>query len=988
MKKINKTAIIVMLFVIIMLTGIITGFAKDSFSPVIKSISDGNSNGTMAKDISKQINSLDATLNNSFKLTGDELTYTVVVENTGSKYGILKDINIASSNNSMKYTVEGIKANDKLNGNSKMTFTIKAKAVSTNLTKSTDTVKFTLTFVDEDGNIVNPSNPNTRDNIIKYIIILIVSVSGIFFIVKRNKKEVVELIAILLVVGITGVSAASKGTISITMNVDIDPITPWDGEVAQTCFDKGTGTEEDPYQIKNGQQLACFAKSVNDGHSYAGEYVIVTKDIALNAKVLENNELVSDTSSLNEWTPAGDYTTQHLFMGNFNGNNKTIGGIYILNDPNTGSFSGLFGATRSAKISNLRITDSYVEGNQMTALLSSYNELGIELDNIETNGVVNALSGAFSGGMLGYSTGPSSNKTIVKNSTNNAKIISSASMASGIIGYNAGPDIDIENTKNTGDISYNGNRSGAAAGIVARSSGNNLKIKNSYNTGNVDSTSHSGGVLGDIQAGTIELDNVYNTGNVNSLGGYTAGIIGNTGNTNLTITKTYNTGNIKSESYAAGIVGSTSGEITITNSYNTGTAEADMTSNYAGGIIGLSSGLVTIENCHNEGIVKGAYGIGGIIGSSFSGEVNIKDCYNSGDINGGIDKSSLNESSSLMYTGGIAGYIGAGTIEDSYNTGYINAIRYSGGVAGTHQGTITNSYNLGKVEGYYFIGGIVGVGNEITKSYNKGLIKSYDEYDLEVPSMEIGGISGKSTTINECYNVGKFEVNGMHIGGISGQSNVKNSYNISDIVFNIQTDGDSLDYSAAGITYNGNVDNCYNTGNIGIKTKTAGAVMANGITSAYSSGYVKNSCNTGNIELGYFPESRIVEASGIMYKGTSDSTGNYSSGKITLDSRYNLEEFDEDHQIKVGALFGEYDDQDDLNVELDNKYIKHDNIFTNYAVGTSRYDLAELIVTTANDMNFGTQTTEQAPSILSVINVDNAFKADTENKNNGYPVLK
>lgn len=43
----------------------------------------------------------------------------------------------------------------------------------------------------------------------------------------------------------------------------------------------GSGTEKDPYVIKNAEQLQNFAKSVDEGENYAGQYVALGEDIDL-----------------------------------------------------------------------------------------------------------------------------------------------------------------------------------------------------------------------------------------------------------------------------------------------------------------------------------------------------------------------------------------------------------------------------------------------------------------------------------------------------------------------------------------------------------------------------------------------------------------------------------------------------------------------------------------------------------------------------------
>ncbi|MBR4910607.1 MAG: hypothetical protein IKZ47_04725, partial [Clostridia bacterium] len=54
----------------------------------------------------------------------------------------------------------------------------------------------------------------------------------------------------------------------------------WDGTTAASL--SGEGTEESPYLIATGADLAYFAAQVNGGNGYSGKYIKLTDDIDLN----------------------------------------------------------------------------------------------------------------------------------------------------------------------------------------------------------------------------------------------------------------------------------------------------------------------------------------------------------------------------------------------------------------------------------------------------------------------------------------------------------------------------------------------------------------------------------------------------------------------------------------------------------------------------------------------------------------------------------
>ena len=67
--------------------------------------------------------------------------------------------------------------------------------------------------------------------------------------------------------------------------------------VQETIFDYGTGTEDDPYQIRSITDWSIFAKAVNDGHSFLGEYLKLTNNITVTVKNLGTDTIVGAMTS-------------------------------------------------------------------------------------------------------------------------------------------------------------------------------------------------------------------------------------------------------------------------------------------------------------------------------------------------------------------------------------------------------------------------------------------------------------------------------------------------------------------------------------------------------------------------------------------------------------------------------------------------------------------------------------------------------------------
>ena len=109
-------------------------------------------------------------------------------------------------------------------------------------------------------------------------------------------------------------------------------------------------------------------------------------------------------------------------------------------------------------------------------------------------------------------------------------------------------------------------------------------ISNLFVTGNVTGGSFVGGIVGQINSGSI--DYVGNDVNVTSDGlGFVGGIAGKA---NASINNSYNMGTITASGEAGGLVGDLSGG-SISDSYNQGTINASSAgSNPVGGLVGAT----------------------------------------------------------------------------------------------------------------------------------------------------------------------------------------------------------------------------------------------------------------------------------------------------------------------------------------------------------------------------------------------------------------
>ena len=141
----------------------------------------------------------------------------------------------------------------------------------------------------------------------------------------------------------------------------------------------------------------------------------------------------------------------------------------------------------------------------------------------------------------------------------------------------------------------------------------NLNVSGTVSCG---TKNYVGGIVGKVQAGTIE--NCSFSGSVT--GGYTGGIAGGLNSNNVTISGCVNVADVTGTT-AGGILGYWKNTAAIRDCYNTGSVTG---SAKAGGIVGqLQKG--SIENCYSTGVVGGtAAQFGGIF--AFSNAA-VKNCY-------------------------------------------------------------------------------------------------------------------------------------------------------------------------------------------------------------------------------------------------------------------------------------------------------------------------------------------------------------------------
>ena len=261
-------------------------------------------------------------------------------------------------------------------------------------------------------------------------------------------------------------------------------------------------TKDTVYEISNAGQLYWFAGLVNgtlDGvEQNTLANAILTANITVNENLLDSLQYdaegnVSNGSDFITWTPIADCMEDHTtqYSGTFDGNNKTVSGLYL--NGNSARI-GLFGSSEAdGNIKNVGVVDSYFKGNDfvggvcgrndgtitncynagnLTAIdptaaiggICGYNGKGGTIANCYNTGTVTATGSVASvGGVCGCSLAPISNCYNIGTVT----ATSSGADISGICGYNFGPVTNCYYLADTED--ENGGKTAAqfASGEIA-----------------------------------------------------------------------------------------------------------------------------------------------------------------------------------------------------------------------------------------------------------------------------------------------------------------------------------------------------------------------------------------------------------------------------------------------------------------------------------------------------------------------------------------
>ena len=289
--------------------------------------------------------------------------------------------------------------------------------------------------------------------------------------------------------------------VPVSARAEGETVDTWDGTAIADGFAAGEGTQDNPFQIETAAELAYFAKNVNAGNRYDGEYIVLKNDLDLNNQ---------------EWTPIGN--ARKPFKGNFDGNNHTVTGMKI-----SGAWDcvGLFGGcTRhnvDSAIKNITVKNSDIHGEKFVgAIVGRAEEINIE----NCRSIGNTINGETDvGGICGKIGGHSGGK--VSQCYNSSKVT-----GGGRVGGIAGMGSIAENCLNTGEITIIGkayrSAGGGIFGIFDDTTAS-ASITACVNLGKVSGGESFGGIVGKTEtSSTGHISNCYY--NMDAItGGFDAG---------------------------------------------------------------------------------------------------------------------------------------------------------------------------------------------------------------------------------------------------------------------------------------------------------------------------------------------------------------------------------------------------------------------------------------------------------------------------------
>ncbi|MDY3196114.1 MAG: InlB B-repeat-containing protein [Paracholeplasma sp.] len=624
--------------------------------------------------------------------------------------------------------------------------------------------------------------------------------------------------------------------------------------VSAMRFKEGTGTEADPYIIRNADDMKAISDLVSGKNTLKDTFFRVADDVTMiDLDVLEAM-----------YVPIGNES--YRFEGSFDGNFAR----FNLNIDRAAYYQGLFGYIGiNGVVRNLSVEGSVRSGSRFAGGIVGRNAGLIE--NVYNLATITAYD-YYAGGIAGYNNG------VIRNVYNNGLVtVTRYDYAGGITGGQAkGTEIyDAYNSANVKGRNYIGGIAGHSSGSISRT----------YSVGQVSGNAALGGIIGGIDANAQTEKSYYDLSvMVFVVGNKPVAALGN--GTNLETVYGLTTSELSGGYLAKADLG-TAFKTKPNDGFTAYHPQLQTFANSAYALVKADSlesvtrsvfqgdgsqdnpylilseadmsalSLLVLQNVDTNATYfkvfekdksfdlaldsVGYNAIGAVSpfeghfdGNNATFNVNIEMNGNYQGLFGKVtDTASLSNLTvtgkvvGLDYVGGVAGY-NEGMIDNVINQAEIIGMNYTGGIAGYNKSTLNNSYNEGRIAGTTsYAGGITGYNDSnalIDQAFNKGDIHSSAEY--------VGGISGVNelnATITNSFNYGTLYTGTSKLGGIVGLNNghIQNVYNTGELEA-------ALGYVAGLAAYNtGTITEGFHSGYIRGESHTAGIVSVNAGTLSF-----------------------------------------------------------------------------------------------------------------------------------------------------------
>jgi hypothetical protein len=374
----------------------------------------------------------------------------------------------------------------------------------------------------------------------------------------------------------------------------------------------GSGTEGDPYQITNVNQLQEMNDEL-DAHYILMNDIDASETREWNVGDHDNNAATADVAM--GFEPIGVYDKEDSsksFIGVLFGNNYRITNLFI--NRISMDYVGLFSSISNRSIiKGINIENAEVSGNNYVGILAGiifynrqFSKTIIDSCNIHGNLTAsNNFVGALAGKLYGFI-----GKLTIENIETNTRIHSNAA-SGGLIGFIESRDVDeaeIRNCKSTTSMICGSSSGGLIGNIDTDISKGSLIIEHCSAQINSESYTryNNAGFIGEIIVGhriNFIIRECYTKGSVT--GGYDcAGFIGEIidAHNDMVIENCYSLTNVTCIYRPSGFIASNDNpvrELYINNCYSTGRIyETDQSSLSYAGFCGYASSNGTIKNCY------------------------------------------------------------------------------------------------------------------------------------------------------------------------------------------------------------------------------------------------------------------------------------------------------------------------------------------------------------------------------------------------------